>query len=530
MSEAEWAAQSNRRFGHAAGSGLICALVVLAVYWPVHANGFLWDDWEYLVRPTIFRDPSQWMTALFHPPLGDAIIFRPVAMPSFMLQLWFGQYDAGPYHVVNLLLHATNAFLVSLLSWRLFSSDDSRAENLAYPALCGLLYGLHPALAESALWISCRFDLMMTFFLGLALLIDAGRTDIRWPRAIMVATLFLAAALSKETAVGFLIALPVVHLAVARPHPSQRGLIGTLVSHHKVYVALLLACAAYLALRSAASSDPHSAMRVTGRLAGFGMSAQHLLAVAASFAQHLSDALWPFTNVLPSRALTLPIDGGQFLGKFALLAGLVIAALAAVRCAPRARVPALLLFAFLAALLPVSNILPLPSAAPNEVWAATRYLTFPLMLLCLAVHPALRMLSTALATRAPRLRYLPWILFGVWLASSALILRVTIPLWKNDEVFFRWLMVQEPPRAWHYMSLGAYYARSGRIPEARDTFVRALELTPADEDAWNNVGTTEAALGNVEGARKAYRRALELNPAHLRSRERPDELERRNGR
>jgi hypothetical protein len=517
----------NRNPAYAVAGGVIGALVVLAVYWPARANGFLWDDWEYLVRPTIYRDPSQWLAALFHPPLGDAIIFRPVAMASFMLQLWTGQLDAGPYHIANLLLHAANALLVALLAWRLFGGDGGRAEDATYAALCGLLYGLHPALTESALWISCRFDLLATFFLSLALLVDGGRTDIGWRRAVMVGALFLAAMLSKETAVGFLFALPLVHLAIGQSHASAAG---ALSSRYRVYVALLLACAAYLALRFTASSDPASTMRVTGRLGDFGMSAQHLLAVAASFAQHLADALWPFTNLLPSRALTLPIDAGRFLGKFTLLAGLVAAALWAIRSAPRARAPALLLFAFLGALLPVSNVLPLPSAAPNEIWSANRYLTFPLVLLCIAVHPALRVMTAALAAHAPRTRPLPWLVCGAWLASCALIVHATIPLWKNDEAFFRWLMTQEPPRAWHYMNLGVYYSRSGRLQEARENFFRALELNPTDDYAWHNVGVMEAALGNVESARKAHRRALELNPAHPRSRERLGELERRDGR
>src|SRR5258706_16328021 len=92
-------------------AALMAAALAAIVYWPAHVFGFIWDDTSYLVYSEALRDPAQWRTALFRAPTGETV-FRPLTLISFMAQLWSGQVDPEPFHVVNIALHGANVVLV----------------------------------------------------------------------------------------------------------------------------------------------------------------------------------------------------------------------------------------------------------------------------------------------------------------------------------------------------------------------------------------------------------------------------------
>ena len=51
-----------------------------------------------------------------------------------------------------------------------------------------------------------------------------------------------------------------------------------------------------------------------------------------------------------------------------------------------------------------------------------------------------------------------------------------------------------------------------RLPEARDAFVRTLNLIPGNSGVWNNLGVTEERLGATNDALAAFQRATECRP------------------
>ena len=103
------------------------------------------------------------------------------------------------YHLTSLALHAANMWLV----WAL-------ATRLAGPAaglVAAAIFGLHPANHEAVYWMSARFDLLAACLALGSLLLLQGRSL----RCAACALLYLAALLSKESAVAF----PVVVFAYA---------------------------------------------------------------------------------------------------------------------------------------------------------------------------------------------------------------------------------------------------------------------------------------------------------------------------
>ena len=524
----------------AAIGGTLAALLVMTVYWPARENGFVWDDWSVVdaIGASGMHDPALWRETLSAAPGEYAVLFRPVAVFSYLLQFWVGQVDPEPFHIVNLAVHAGNVFLLTLVAWQVLGEAMPQlapGARSAFAGLCSLVYGLHPALSEPAIWISARPDLLLTSFVCFALLIDRALRESGWSRALGVGACFLLALLCKETAIGFVLALPLLHLAIAWREPGMQGapaLIRILAQEWRVYAALSAALVLYFAARFAvAGARLGIDDSVVSPLRYIHSPGEHALVVAASLARHVWTALWPFQDAVPSRHMPLPVRFEDVLPMAAASASLVILALAALRSS-LGRVPALLFLAFFLALLPVANIVPIPAVAvPVEIVVASRYLAFPLVFACLAVPFAIRLANAHLSQHTGYGRVLLVAIVGAWLLASLANIRVTIPLWRDDLVLNTWALRQQGASFWRQGNIGAHYLRLGDHRRARDALAAAVELRDDEHGAWiwNNLGVAEFGLGDIPRAVTAFGRALELDPGAITPRTNLARLARREG-
>ena len=510
--------------------------VVVLFYWHARHGELVWDDLSYIGN-AVYQDPALWREALFNPPTGNAV-FRPLTLLSFALQQWAGQTTAAPFHVFSFILHGINAALVFLIAVVVLHDSADHGSVVTSAALAALVYGLHPALSESALWVAARFDLLMTMFLLVAVLTDRVLHSATAMRPLLVSALFLLALLSKETAVGFLVALPLFHLAVA-PENSGRGawrvLVATLAAHRRVYFALLMAFGVYLALRFAVQGPDMGMTRVFNRAADIGGLDQRVLIAMASMTEYISDALWLTTNIAPNRVLGIPIDDPiRISSSIATLAGGAVIAALAMRATPVRRTAALLFAAFAGALVPVCNILPAPTYA-GELQIATRYLTFPLAFVALSLGVCCTGALTMLRARKFAMPAVCGGLIVAWFGASIYVINDNIPHWADRESFYKFAISQSPPSSWPYLyaNLGGHYAEQEKNAQARDTFAFAIATKPKSAALqsilWFNLGAAEAKLGNQERATSAFRIAVEVDPSNVLARAGIAEIERQRG-
>jgi hypothetical protein len=517
---------------------LFAAAVVVLIYWPARQNLYIWDDTSYLVFGEAYRDPARWFEALFQPPTGAAV-FRPLTLLTFAMPLWFGIDDPRPHHLANIFMHAGNVVLLALLAWRVFHGRFSNAAAaVACAALTGLVYGLHPALTEAVLWIACRFDLMMTFFLLLALLADRHLAEGGRVRVMAICALFLFALLCKETAVGFLAAIPLAHLAFSgKPGDvlQWRNAIAIWARNGWVYAGLSLTLAVYLGLRYWLLGSSLGLGIVMTRYDEIGSLAQRSLVVFASLTEYISDVLWFSLNVQPNRVLVIPVEGMERVvpALVGSLGVVLIATGAVFRSRPFA-VAGLFVLAFLASLLPLANIVPAPTYA-GELQTAVRYVTFPAVFIGLGACSLMPAPLDGAAMRRPGLRALGGLLVVAWLAASAWIVRSTIPLWQNEGVFYRWAISLAPPNSWSYLygNLGGFYLVQDELTLARDAFTQAILAKPRSQRvasiAWYNLGNVEEKLGNPGQAREIMRATLAVDPGNIYARASLARLERNAG-
>jgi len=186
--------------------GLCVALLTIAAHIGGLRGQFVeWDDTTHITQnPAIRALTLDNLRAMFTQPVAK--LYCPLTWLSFAFdyQLW-GREPFG-YHLTNLLLHLANTLLVLVLVYRLL--EDRLAHARPAAVLTAAIFGVHPLRAESVAWVTERKDVLFAFFFLLALL--AYRRWVLDRRRGAYGTcllLFVAAALSKSTAVTFPVVL-----------------------------------------------------------------------------------------------------------------------------------------------------------------------------------------------------------------------------------------------------------------------------------------------------------------------------------
>lgn len=175
------------------------ALVTLAAYAPALHGGMLWDDDRHLTSAALqsFDGLRRIWTEL-----GATQQYYPVVHSAFWIQhkLW-GDATLG-YHVVNVLLHATSAFLVACIMRRL---------KLSGAVIAACLFALHPVQVESIAWMTeLKNALSGVLYLGAAF-VYLGFDERRDRRSYWIAFgLFVVALLAKSVVATLPAALLVV--------------------------------------------------------------------------------------------------------------------------------------------------------------------------------------------------------------------------------------------------------------------------------------------------------------------------------
>ena len=83
---------------------------------------------------------------------------------------------------------------------------------------------------------------------------------------------------------------------------------------------------------------------------------------------------------------------------------------------------------------------------------------------------------------------------------------------RDAEVLARSISQEFPSHELSWKVLGAVFSATGRIPEAVRANQVAVDLSPQDADAHNNLGSTFLVLGRLDEAAESCREALRLSP------------------
>lgn len=410
-------------------TGLIALAFIL--YYPALFNDYVWDDIIIFVDRDFWREGHSIWYMISQPVLEGASYFRPLVFLSFVTEFKLVGLKPFVSHLINIIILIINSVLVYFLSHRL-AILLNKEKPYIYSFIVSILYITSPILIESTVWVVGRFDLMVTTFILMGVLIYIKFSS-SLIRDFCLSLVFILALFSKELAVVFpLIIFMIGHFFIEKKG-FLNGLIG-FIKQEKILIILLgIAFALYMLIRFFAMKQIYHA--VNENLSDELLAIEHIriLFPLNTFYEYTKAFFVPFyPNVIHQIDYAFLADWRGKLASIFSIFTIMIIINGVVR---KANFSAYMAFCALLCILPVMRIIPL--GVPETI-----------------IHE--RFMTTALFFFLMSIVFLPWdILFNklnvnrvkIPLLSTLVIfysifgimgIHVTLPMWKNNLILWKW--------------------------------------------------------------------------------------------
>ena len=456
-------------------------------------NGFTYDDGKVISRASALLGHPSLVTHFFSSEyfrLSNESTYRPVVTLTYMVDWQIGAGSPWVFHLQSLLWHVAATGCLLLLLKRLGASATVRYASAAF-------YGVHPALTEAVDAIAFREDVLVTAFGLMGLLFMIGG----WPRGrgvrlVVSSVCFAAAMLSKESGVVFLFLLPLTHWVMAHQTDSSESWRPR--RYRSEYLSLAACTAAYLVVRFVLlPSQGDYASRIGDSLA------RSLATGTVAVGYYLRLLVYPTALCADYRGVISFVTSGtdwRFWVSFVVILGLTYLA-----WTWRGR-NALGFWGwawFLIALLPVSNVIPIPD------FMAERFLHLPFVgLLVFAV--------SSVASIRPRVRYASLGLAAILLVALSELTWARQDAWSSNEVLWRTTLADHPTASGALYGYGMALIDRRSYADAVPYLQRVLEDTTIGNErrsiALADLGGAYIALGQLDSAKEALENSLAAAP------------------
>ncbi len=482
---------------------LSLALTGAVCYFPVIDGPFIFDDnllvehnqfirsFEYL--PKVFRTSSTGGASL-----GGSNFYRPFQPVIYMIIYHYFGMQPAPFHLVSILFHIINAFLVFLLLGKKLLSRTGAL-------IASVIFLVHPVQAEAVGYISGIADPMGLMFLLAGLISFQSIFIVRRQKRnkdvllFMLSLLFFISALmSKESTIVF---FPLSAL-IAFFHWKELDKQDKKPAAAFLFVLFCVALT-YLYLK-------FKVFTFTGVIS--------LTDRKNIYTENLHIRIITFISVLWEyfKMLTMPIhlylerpytafaDLSSFQGFFGLLV-IGLAFIAALRSLKTNRIVFFGVAWFFMAIAPLSGIVPL-NAMYLEHW-----LYVPIIGIAILIgywHDRIRNRT------AERLFF---ILLGIAILGFIVRTMLRNEEWSDPVKFYQNEISYNPNSARLYNNLAMTYADEGRLDKAIKNYKKAIAVWDVNPESHHNLANAYWEQGKLEMAEEEYFRALELDPNFIYS-------------
>ncbi len=496
--------------------------MTLLAYIPAIHGGFIWDDDGHITRPDL-RSLHGLKRIWFE--LGATQQYYPVLHSAFWVEhrLW-GDAVVG-YHLANILLHATAAWLFGVVLQRLFdvaraslpasSSDTGRKPvPLSIPWLAALIFALHPVCVESVAWISEQKNTLSTVFYLLAAL-----TYLRWeaggrPRALrwyLAAFIFFIAALLSKSVTATLPAALLVVLWWRRGSLSWKRDVLPLLPWFAIGMAAGV-LTAWVERRFGGAEGAAYALSffqrclLAGRITWF----------------YLGKLLWPANLVLVYPRWQVSSGAGwQCLFPLGVIG--LVAALWLVR--KRNRGPLAAVLFFVGSLFPALGFFNVYPFVYSYVADHFQYLASMgiVALVCGGIGKCGRRKVKSGNVEPEGGSGFHFSLSSFHFPQAAALAVICLlgaltwrqcRMYRDSETLYRATLTRNPECWMAHTNLGVALAAAGRFQEAISHYERALEIDPSLSNVHNDLGSALFDEGRISQAMAQFTEALRLRPRY----------------
>jgi len=501
------------------------AVFVFLVFIPTLSSGFVnLDDHGYVKQNTLIESID---LAFFKSIFTVPVINNWHPLTVFTLAIDYAVWGRDPfgYHLVNIIWHSLNTFLVFVLTFRLASINEA-ARKGAMPFVAGslaaLLFGIHPQHVESVSWISERKDVLYSFFFLLSVLayVRYAAREKAW--TLYYAAAFLSFALSLMSK-PMAITLPIVLLILdyfPLKRLTLRGLPRLIFEKLPFFALMPLSAAATVLSKGSGDILPLEIYSMPFRL----------VVVCKAYVFYLSKMILP---VGLSAYYPLLSDTGKFTPSFIVYP--IILASVTVFCVLMAKRSRSYLAAwafFVATLLPVIGLVQV-----GGQFAADRYMYMPALGFMMLAGAGAGRLYEALPRARAGLIAAGLVLIAIltfmnirqqaiWKSPVAMwegglknisevyFDRATIFKAKGDYTmaigFYNWVITFDPGHAEANFKLGESYAMIGEYDRSIEAFKKVLAADPSDASVHNYLSKLYYLKGDYDMAVRHMRNAEEL--------------------
>jgi len=477
---------------------ILCATMIaiagIASYSNTLKVPFVFDDIGRIVDEPAIR-------TLWPPTVAMQNSNRPFAQYTFALNYAWNGYDVWGYHVVNIAIHVFGALFLfgfASLTLRRCAPKYSNHSNLIAFSIA-IVWIVHPLNTQAVTYIVQRLESLM----GLAYLSTLycfaksqySRRSWAWLLCSVGTCAFGMGC--KEV----MVSAPIIVLWYDRAFIAKSW--RELFDCRKYYYAIL-ACTwgvlAWSMLHYQLDYSSGTLLNVEGLT-----SWTYLLSQSAVIVHYLSLAFWPAAQcVYPARPVAHSIQ--EVLPQLAVIAGLILITLWACKYAPRL---GFLGGCFFLILGPTSSVIPIKDLAfEHRMYLPLAALT---SLTLIGLYEAITRFGLG-KLLAPRVHLVATLLVAIALGATAYernkVYVSEVSVWKDT-------LIKAPHNVPVWVGLGGILAKEKKYEEAREYFVRALELAPSDSNANASYAGLLIELGDYELAGKLLVTALQSNASNL---------------
>jgi tetratricopeptide (TPR) repeat protein len=471
---------------------LIIAVAGFMIYSNIIKSEFHFDDLtSIIIQPKIttfktFSNFNYWIT----------FYNRPVSDLTFAVNYHFGQFNVIGYHLVNILLHILNTWLVYLLILKLLSFRkfiDERITNNKYlvALFVALLFLVHPIQTQAVSYVVQRMtSLSALFYLTAVYLYILGRLEFvekqRKFRSLIL--LFLACfsgllgVLSKQDAISFPAAFILVELFFIRNKsgkPCRKYLI-TIFS-----ILCLLVLAIFISGHLPTETDAIS--RKDYLLTQFRVIVKYIQLVFLPLSQNVD-----YDFKISSAFWNIPV-----LGSLLLILALIALSVVLYR---NKRLVSFGILWFLLTMSVSSSIIPIR----DVIFEHRIYLSL--------MGFSITVVYILVFFLAEKRRKLLLILLTLIILVYAGATYKRNYIWKSEYALWKDVVTKSPGKARPWCNLGYVVLNMDSLDQAKRYFEKSLQIDPHYPLALNNLGHTLERKGDFQMALKYFLQAIEHAP------------------
>lgn len=461
---------------------LFLLLALTAGAYSSSLNGqFIFDD-ENLVKHNAYLGKAADLPRLFTENIGagsgiDNKFYRPAQMLTHWADVALWRMDVRGHHLTNILLHALAAFCV-------FAFARTLLRDPLTAFLAAALFAVHPLHTEAVAYISGRADMLVTFFMLLALIFyDRGEPSVKKGFPLAALLCYAGALLSKEYALIFPLLLWWHQWALRKAVDWRR--LWPFAAAAAVYGTLRLTVLRFVTEDASLALAPSPFMdRLSTSFYALGKYAQ-LLFVPKDLHMEYGAGGFGMHGVLGALGLVLLIAGAAYWA-FSL------------------KRPTLGTFCLGWAFI---SLFPYLNWVPINAFMAEHWLYIPSIGLFIWAAEGLGALKERPGWRTPVL-----VVAEALVAIYGFVTFRQNDYWREPVAFYKKTLEYNPSSARIYYNMGLLYDDNKDREQAIEWYKKTVELDSTRVNAYVNMGNMYLELKKVPEAIEQYQKALEQKP------------------